>query len=87
MFNDKLINQIERLKIGLENSSSSAEDAMIRALPNVIAALSRADDMLEAMASISKLETDPSMNDATRIAMMGMTARLHIHVASKAEAV
>lgn len=83
----KLIEQLQRILPGLENSSSSAEDAMIRLLPEVIAALRRADDMLAAMVSISKLETDPSINDATRIAVMAMTARLHIAVATKAEAV
>jgi len=86
MFNDKLIDQIERLKIGFENSSSSAEDAMIRLLPDIVAALVRANDMLSSMQHISNLETDASMNDATRIAMMAMIARLHIATA-KAEAV
>lgn len=37
-----LIAQLERILPGLENSSSSAEDAMIRLLPEVIATLATA---------------------------------------------
>lgn len=40
-----LIAQLERILPGLENSSSAAEDAMIRALPKVIAALAYADHL------------------------------------------
>ena len=39
----KLIEQLERILPGLESSSSAAEDAMIRALPKVIAALGKAE--------------------------------------------
>jgi hypothetical protein len=87
MSNVDLIERLERILPGLQNSSSSAEDAMIRALPEVVTALKRANDMLEAMEQISRLETDPSMNDITRISMMAMIARLHVYVSSKAEAV
>lgn len=81
--NVELVEQLERILPGLENSSSSAEDSMIRALPKVISALKISDERLAAMEDIAKLEKDPSMNDATRIAMMAMIARLHIHVAQK----
>lgn len=47
--NVELVEQLERILPGLKNSSSSAEDAMIRALPEVIAALARADDMAFAL--------------------------------------
>jgi hypothetical protein len=40
--NTELIERLERILPGLQNSSSSAEDAMIRALPEVIAALKSA---------------------------------------------
>ena len=49
MYNTELIDLLERIRPGLENSSSSAEDAMIRVLPKVIAALARADDMAFAL--------------------------------------
>jgi hypothetical protein len=39
MSNVELINRLKRILPGLQNSSSAAEDAMIRALPEVIDAL------------------------------------------------
>lgn len=53
MSNVELIAQLERILPGLENSSSAAEDAMIRALPKVIAALSRAKEMEVALQEIA----------------------------------
>jgi hypothetical protein len=32
---------------------------------------------------IARLETDPSMNDITRIAMMAQIARLRVHISLK----
>jgi hypothetical protein len=81
--NTELVERLERILPGLQNSSSAAEDAMIRALPEIIAALARADDMLDALKQIARLETDPSMNDITRIAMMAQIARLRVHISLK----
>lgn len=53
MANAELIAQLERILPGLENSSSAAEDAMIRAMPKVIAALSRAAEMEAALQEIA----------------------------------
>ena len=39
----QLIEQLQRILPGLENSSSAAEEAMIRAMPNVIAALEKSE--------------------------------------------
>ena len=39
MTNQEIINRLEQIKPGLENSSSSAEVAMVELLPAVIAAL------------------------------------------------
>jgi hypothetical protein len=47
--NTELVERLERILPGLQNSSSAAEDAMIRALPEIIAALARADDMAHAL--------------------------------------
>ena len=52
--NVELVEQLERILPGLKNSSSSAEDAMIRVLPEVIAALARADDMAFALKPFAK---------------------------------
>lgn len=49
----ELIALLERLRPGLENSSSSAEDAMIRVLPEVIAALCRAANLEAALQEIA----------------------------------
>jgi len=39
MTNQEIINRLEQIKPGLENSSSAAEVAMVELLPAVIAAL------------------------------------------------
>lgn len=59
---EKLIAQLERILPGLENSNSAAEDAMIRALPEVIAALSRMDSALEEI-SERHVPDQPAAND------------------------
>jgi|JI10StandDraft_1071094.scaffolds.fasta_scaffold1673053_2 hypothetical protein len=51
--NAQLIEQLQRILPGLENSSSAAEDAMIRAIPKVIAALARAAEMEGALQEIA----------------------------------
>jgi hypothetical protein len=66
--NTELIERLERILPGLENSSSSAEDAMIRALPKVVVALKRADDMAAALEEISNrhIPDQPAAYDVPR---------------------
>jgi hypothetical protein len=44
MDTQKIIDRLERIKPGLENSNSAAEDAMVEILPSVIEALGRLAD-------------------------------------------
>lgn len=89
--NAQLIAQLERILPGLENSSSSAEDAMIRALPKVIAALSRAEKMETALQEIADrhVPDQPSAYDipeADYVRKHHMELRMIARAALKAEA-
>jgi hypothetical protein len=55
MSHAELIERLERILPGLQNSSSSAEDAMIRALPEVIAALAHAAKLEAALQPVADL--------------------------------
>lgn len=90
--NTELIEQLRKVLPGLENSSSTAEDAMIRLTPKIIVALLRADLMEIALEAIRDrhVPDQPAANDVPEeeyVRQNYMVLRLIARAALKAEAV